>query len=258
MKPIWQRLIQRLGAHNHREVIGLLGGLLICIWGFVGFWSWWEYTNTMSSNTRVLQQLTAAVQAQTHSLFKQAESLLIDTSHWMADHPNQDPSKSPDFIAQVNKLRKASNGLLDVRLVTKTGEVRFVPDQGQGQNVNVADRDYFLAQRDPKTRGLFIGQPLLGRVNKKWVIPISAPVERAGGDVALVLVIIELERIDSVFDAERIKPAGTIGMVRTDGTVLFRSPMDPKTIGQRRIQIHGLTGKLLGQSIIALTIGKIA
>nr|WP_315495811.1 EAL domain-containing protein [uncultured Rhodoferax sp.] len=232
MKPIWQRLIQRLGAHNHREVIGLLGGLLICIWGFVGFWSWWEYTNTISSNTRVLQQLTVAVQAQTHSLFKQAESLLIVTSHWMADHPNQDPSKSSDFIAQVDKLRKASNGLLDVRLITHSGTIRFLPDQGQGQNVNVADRDYFLAQRDPTTRGLFIGQPLLGRVNKKWVIPISAPVERAGGDVALVLVIIELERIDSVFDAERIKPAGTIGMVRQDGTVLFRSPMDPKTIGQ--------------------------
>jgi len=72
----------------------------------------------------------------------------------------------------------------------------------------------------------------LGRVNKKWVIPISAPVDRGGGNVALVLVIIELGRIDSVFDAERIKPAGTIGMVRNDGTVLFRSPMDPKTIGQ--------------------------
>jgi diguanylate cyclase (GGDEF)-like protein/PAS domain S-box-containing protein len=232
VKPIWQRLIQRFGAHNHREVIGLLGALLVCIWGFVGFWSWWEYTNTISSNTRVLQQLTAAVQAQTLGLFKQAESLLIVTSHWMADHPNQNPAKSPDFIAQVDKLRKASNGLLDVRLVTHSGELRFLPDQEQGQNVSVADRDYFLAQRDPKTRGLFIGQPILGRVSKKWVIPISAPVDRGGGNVALVLAIIELERIDSVFDAERIKPAGTIGMVRQDGTVLFRSPMDPKTIGQ--------------------------
>lgn len=229
---MWQRLTQRFNANSHREVIALMGALLVCIWGFVGFWSWWEYTNTINSNTRVLEQLTAAVQAQTHSLFKQAESLMIVTDHWMADHPDQDPSKSPDFIAQVDKLRKASNGLLDIRLVTQSGDLRFVPDQGQGQNVNVADRDYFLAQRDPKTRGLFIGQPILGRVSNKWVIPISAPVDRGGGNVALVLIIIELERIDGVFDAERIKPAGTIGIVRNDGMVLFRSPMNEKTVGQ--------------------------
>lgn len=61
----------------------------------------------------------------------------------MADHPNQDPAKSPDFMAQVDKLRKASNGLLDVRLVTHSGELRFLSDQEQGLNVSVADRDYF-------------------------------------------------------------------------------------------------------------------
>lgn len=209
-----------------------MAALLVCIWGFFGLWSWWEYTNTLASNTRVLEQLTVAVQAQTHGLFKQAESLLIVTNHWIADHPDEDPAKHPDFVAQVDKLRKASNGLLDVRLVTNRGELRFVPDRGQGQNVNVADRDYFLAQRDPATRGLFIGQPVLGRVNKKWVIPISAPVERMGSKVAMLLVVIELERIDGVFDAVRIKPAGTIGMVRNDGLVLFRSPMSEKAIGQ--------------------------
>ena len=229
---MWQRLTQLFSADNHREVIGLMAALLVCIWGFVGFWSWWEYRNTITSNTQVLEQLTAAVQAQTRGLFKQVESLLIVTNHWMADHPDQEPSTNPDFIAQVDKLRKASDGLLDVRLITQSGDVRFVPNQGQGQNVNVADRDYFLAQRDPKTRGLFIGQPILGRVSKKWVIPISAPVDRGGGNVALILIIIELERIDGAFDAERIKPAGTIGIVRNDGTVLFRSPMNERAIGQ--------------------------
>jgi diguanylate cyclase (GGDEF)-like protein/PAS domain S-box-containing protein len=232
VKPTWRRLIERLDANSHREVIGLLGGLLICIWGFVGFWSWWEHTNTISSNTRVLEQLTAAVQAQAHGLFKQSEALLIVTNHWMADHPGQDPAKSPDFVAQVEKLRKASGGLLDIRLITRSGELRFVPDQGNGTGVNVADRDYFQAQLDPKTRGLYIGQPILGRVSKKWVIPISAPVDRGGGDVAVLLVVIELERIAGAFEAERIKPAGTIGIVRTDGMVLFRSPMNEKTVGQ--------------------------
>jgi diguanylate cyclase (GGDEF)-like protein/PAS domain S-box-containing protein len=232
MQPIWEKLTERLSSNHHREVIGLMSALLICLWGFVGFWSWWERSNILSSNTLILNQLSAAVQAQTQSLFKQAESLLIVANHWVAEHPHEDPGTHPDFIAQVEQLRKASGGLLDIRLVTRSGKLRFVPDHGEAQNVDVSDRDYFRAQFDATTRGLFIARPILGRISKKWVIPISAPVERAGGDVAVLLISIELDRIAGPFDAERIKPAGTIGIVRNDGTVLFRSPMEERAIGQ--------------------------
>ncbi|WP_367849854.1 EAL domain-containing protein [Rhodoferax sp. WC2427] len=217
---------------HHHVVVALMGALLVCIWGFIGFWSWWERASMHTSQGLILEQLTAAVQAQTKGLFKQAESTLIAANQWMGDHPNADPGKAPDFIALVEKLRTTSGGLLDVRMVSQSGELRLVPDLDQSRGIQVADRDYFRAQFVPATRGLYIGQPILGRVTKKWFIPISAPVERASGTIAVLLVVIELDRIAESFDAERIQPAGTIGIVRTDGTMLFRSPLDPKTIGQ--------------------------
>jgi diguanylate cyclase (GGDEF)-like protein/PAS domain S-box-containing protein len=231
MRSIWRTLDQRMHSH-HRLVIALLGVLLVCIWSFIGFWSWWERASMHTSQGKILEQLTAAVQAQTKGLFKQAESTLITANQWIKDHPNADPSNAPEFITLVEKMRTTSGGLLDLRVVSRSGELRFVPDRDHSEHVQVGDRDYFSAHFDPTTRGLFIGQPILGRLKQKWFIPISAPVDQVGGTVAVLLVVVELDRIAESFDAERIKPAGTIGIVRTDGTVLFRSPLDPKTIGQ--------------------------
>ncbi len=228
----WKNPMERLHPNYHRMVAKLVGAMLLSIWGFVGFWACWDRASILHSNTLLLQQLTAAMHAQTHSLFKQAESLLIVGQHWMADHPDEDPGSAPEFIALVQELRNASDGLLDMRMVSRSGELRFIPDFGEANKTDVSDRDYFKAQFDTTTRGLFIGQPVLGRVSKKWVLPISAPVKKAGADVAVLVIAVELDRIASLFDAERIQRNGTLGIVRNDGILLFRSPFDSKTIGQ--------------------------
>jgi diguanylate cyclase (GGDEF)-like protein/PAS domain S-box-containing protein len=232
MKAWWKKSVAHLQPNQQRMVVRLMGALLVCVWGFVGFWSWWERTSILHSNTLVLEQLTAAVHAQTHSLFKQAEALLIVGRQWMAEHPDQDPGTAPEFVALVEQLRTASDGLLDVRMVSRSGELRFIPDFGEAHNTIVSDRDYFRAQHNTPTWGLYVGEPVLGRISKKWVLPISAPIERAGADVSVLLITIELNRIAAAFEAERTQLNGALGIVRQDGTLLFRSPFDSKTIGK--------------------------
>lgn len=237
-----------LGEHlqpgNRQIVVGLVGALLVCLWSFVGFWSWWERSSIISSNTLNLEQLTTAVQEQTKGLFKQAETSLVVANHWMAAHPADDPGKAPEFIDLVERLRKTSDGLLDIRMVTRSGGLRYIPDRGQANQTNVTDRDYFRAQLNEKTRGLFVANPLVSRVTGKWGIPISIPVDKAGGDVAVLFVAIALDGIAGSFEAERIKPSGTVGISRMDGTFLFRSPMDGKVIGSSIAQSTAWTQHL--------------
>lgn len=235
---------EHLQSGNRHIVAGLVGALLVCLWSFVGFWSWWERSSIIASNTLYLEQLTTAVQEQTKGLFKQAETLLVVANHWMAEHPDEDPGQAPEFIDLVERLRRTSAGLLDIRMVTRSGDLRYIPDHGQTNHTNVADRDYFRAQFDEKTRGLFVGNPLVSRVTGKWGIPISIPVDKAGGDVAVIFVAIELSKIAGWFEAERIKPSGTIGITRMDGTFIFRSPMDAKVIGSSIAQSTAWTQHL--------------
>lgn len=221
---------QTLGVH-HRIVFGLVGGLLLCLWSFVGFWSWWERSSTLAANEQVLKQLNTAVHEQTRNLFKEAQASLTVASLWMAEHPDQDPGKAPGFIRLVESLRKSSDQLIDIRMVTRDGTLRYVPDRGQTNRTNVADRDYFQAQFNEKTRGLYVAQPVVSRVTGKLGIPISIPVTQGGGDIAVLFAAIELDRMAGTFEAERIQPLGTIAILREDGLFMFRSPMDDKIIG---------------------------
>ncbi|MEQ1659664.1 MAG: sensor domain-containing diguanylate cyclase, partial [Hylemonella sp.] len=204
---------------------------LLCLWGCVGFWSWWERSSTLAANEQVLKQLNTAVHEQTRNLFKEAQTSLTVASLWMAEHPDQDPGKASGFIRLVENLRKSSDDLIDIRMVTRDGTLRYVPDRGQTNRTNVADRDYFQAQFEERTRGLYVAKPVVSRVTGKLGIPISIPVSKAGGDIAVIFAAIELDRIAGNFEAERIQPRGTIAILRDDGLFMFRSPMDDKIIG---------------------------
>lgn len=218
---------------DSRRIVGpMIAGLLMCLWLLVGLWSWREYDNTLVSNARELDQLTIVVREQTQGLFKQAETSLVAARNWMQSHPQDDPGTHIQFVALVDELRKTSNGLLDLRMVTRSGILRYIPDHGQANQTLVTDRDYFRAQTDPSTRGFFVGKAIKSRVTGKWGIPISIPVERSGGDIGVLFVAIELDRILASFDAARLKPNGTIAVYRTDGVSMLRSPFDEATIGK--------------------------
>lgn len=228
LKALLPKTLQR---SNRKLVQWLIGMLLLSLWCFVGFWSWWEQ-NSVAAATKVdLGRLTTAVQEQAKGLFKQAEASLMVARHWIAAHPGVDPGTAPEFIDLVEQMRKSSDGLLDFRMVTRSGVLRYIPDKGQAHQTDVSDRDYFQAQADPKTRGLYIANPVLSRVTGKWGIPISIPVDKAGGEVAVLFAAIELDRIAGTFESERVKPNGTIAIFRQDGTILFRSPLDGKAVG---------------------------
>ena len=244
MKRLSALLAALTPSVNRRIVFGLVGSVLACLWCFVGFWSWWEHSSIISANARVQEQLTAAVQAQARSLFKQAETSLTVARHWMAEHPEQDPATAPGFIQLVESLRRSSDNLIDIRLVARDGTLRYVPDRGQAQQTKVSDRDYFQAQFNEKTRGFFVAQPVVSRVTGKLGLPISMPVDQAGGNIAVIFAAIELHRITGFFEAERPKPGGTIAMIRDDGLFLFRSPMEERLIGSSLAQSAAWTEQI--------------
>ena len=236
----------RRSIRNRDLLIGLLGALLAALWGFVAYWSWSQHRNVLASSATLLEQITSAAEEQTVRLFKHAETSLVVANHWLADHPGVDPGQAASFISLIDELRLMSGGLLDIRMVSKTGGLYYIPRQGPHPLADVSDRDYFRAQQNDRSRGFYIGDPIVSRVSGKWGIPVSIPVERAGGDVSVLFAAMELDRIATTFDAERIKPSGSIAIIRNDGTFLFRTPSSADIIG------HSLTGTASWGNFIAL------
>jgi PAS domain S-box-containing protein len=216
---------------NRRILIGLLGGMLLVLWAFLAYWSWSQRRDVIASHRVILQQLTSAAEEQTLRLFKLAETSLVVSAHWLRDHPDRDPGTDPSFAALVEELRRMSDGMLDIRMVTSTGGLYYIPRHSPRPLADVSDRDYVKAQGDPATRGFYIGKPVISRVSGKWGIPVSIPIDKGGGDVAVLFAAIELDRIAKTFDAERVKPDGSVAILRGDGTFLFRVPEESHVIG---------------------------
>lgn len=237
--PVLQRITRRLRPRSDRIVVGMVTVFVLCVWGFVVFWSVWEHASILESNELKLQHLNNAVQQQTKGLFVQAETSLIVVRHWMEQHPDKDPGKNNDLIELVEMLRQKSDGLIDIRMVTQDGILRYIPDRGQTNYAKVDDRDYFRAQLDARTRGLFFANPVVSRVTGKWGIPVSLPVEGAGGNIAVVFAAIELDRVAASFEGQRLKPSGAISIVRNDGVLLFRIPMVEGAIGKSVVDSPG-------------------
>ncbi len=218
-------------AASRHIVIGLVGLLLISLWSGVAMWSWSEHERVLASHAVVLEQLTSAVEEQTRRLFKQAETSLMVCNQWIGEHRSVDPGSARGFVDLVERLRRMSDGLIDIRTVTASGALQYVPPRGTGALADVTDRDYFRAQYDLSTRGFFIAAPVLSRVTGKWGIPASIAVEPGGGAVEVLFAALELDRVGAAFDAERPKPDGSIAIVRSDGIFLFRAPLGQQMIG---------------------------
>jgi hypothetical protein len=71
-------------------------------------------------------------------------------------------------------------GLLGIRATDAHGNA-FYGAKKHETVVNVADRDYFVYERDNPEGGLFFSKPVLGHISKKWVINLSHRINNLDG-----------------------------------------------------------------------------
>ncbi|CAA7617184.1 putative Nodulation protein V [Candidatus Terasakiella magnetica] len=222
------------GMGGARQRITTATGILLAtIWSTIGIWSITERSRMLATAETHLEQLTSVVEEQTLRLFKTTEVSLIAVNEWLATHPDPSPNTTPAFVQLVDQLRRLSDGLMDIRTVSPTGDLHLIPDP-RGQSVgNIMDRESIVAQRDPNIRGFFIGQPVISPADDKWVIPVTFPVDRGGhDDVAIIAGVLDLKRVVALFEVQRLKPNGSITIIRSDGVSLFRAPLIEGIIGR--------------------------
>lgn len=98
---------------------------------------------------------------------------------------------------------------------------------------NYAGRDYFVAQQRDMPAAPYIGRPFEMKPNYDGSIPISRRRSRPDGTFAGVVVAsIRLAYFHDLFARLAAGPHGSITLLRTDGTILMRTPFDANDIGR--------------------------
>ena len=132
------------------------------------------------------------------------------------------------------------------------GDVVFDSRSVPPRALNVADRDFFIAQRDSPHAGLFLSHPFIPRDGPaNATIGMSRRLSNPDGSFAGVVVgTMRLDYFRQLFGGVNIGTNGTVALTLADGTLLMRRPYDPDLIGKsvadsvlfRRFQLSQASG----------------
>jgi two-component system, cell cycle sensor histidine kinase PleC len=99
--------------------------------------------------------------------------------------------------------------------------------------VSVLDREFFAAHRDNQARGLYIGEPLLNRVDNLWSIFLSRRIDAADGRFwGVVVAVVEPRYFENFYRSIGLEEGSAVALFRQDGILLARYPAASNSTGR--------------------------
>ena len=225
-------LSRKVPVMRNLGIPAIVGVLLVSLWALILIVSSTQRQRLLDDSQKELAQLNSAVAQHAASLFRDVESNLIVMDLWLQANRHIDPRTDASFVALVAELRRISKGLIDPRMVSTEGKLFYIPTPDGKPLADVSDRSYYKAQLTEGERRLHIGEPVESRVTEKWGIPISWRLKSPVSGLMMVFANIEIAKLDTLHEQMRLKPNGSIVLIRTDGIVLSRTPYEQALIGR--------------------------
>jgi PAS domain S-box-containing protein len=209
-------------------------GILVIV-AFVGSSAhdaWRSYHYSLEANDRELTNVANALAEQTVWSLQSVDLLLTDTARWYRSDGQTLPRERVDAA-----LAARTGGIPLVRQVTivdANGDQLHHSRFFSAPNHNVADRSYFIAQRDNPAAGLFMSEPLTTRSEGRAAIILSRRLDDEQGRFAgVVIANVDLEDLNQFYRAIDVGPGSAIQLLRDDGTLLVRNPPLDNVAGQK-------------------------
>jgi diguanylate cyclase (GGDEF)-like protein len=223
-------LMQWVG--NHPFIVGTAGTLVgVAIVAIVAMGLMEQRKQAIVSTQHNSAALVALMSNDLEANFSLYDLLLIDAAETMRDPRTKD--LPPDIRRKLLFGRVATGAYLDDALfVDADGHIVESQDGQTYPGVNVADRDYFVAQRD-RSVGLYISDPVRSRVREgQYSIVLSRRVSDYDGSFGgVVLLTLRLAYFQQLFDRVDVDPDGTMFIMLSDGTMLARRPYSEYDVG---------------------------
>ena len=219
-----------------RNVTRLSALFVVSLWAFFAYWAVSSRQEAVSVTGNGLLQMAHAVEQYSTNLLKMAEVFQVTAERWLEANSASDPRTDAGFIALVDDFRKRTNNLIDIRLASANGDLYYFPNGQALPRDNVADREYFKAVIDAAPGLRHIGIPVVSRVSGQWRLPVTVRMQRARSGLEVINASVDLSALISAFESERPKPNGTIGLWKSDGTLLVRAPQADAFVGKRKAE----------------------
>jgi diguanylate cyclase (GGDEF)-like protein/PAS domain S-box-containing protein len=123
------------------------------------------------------------------------------------------------------------------------------------KKINLAERDYFKAQKDNPALGVFISKAVRNKGNGKWTFYISRRIDDPQGKfLGIVVVGLSVDVITGLYEqlVQSVGPGSAVTLLRKDFSTLARAPGVDELVGKVQegaafdiIQTHGLNADVV-------------
>jgi PAS domain S-box-containing protein len=213
--------------------VALVGVLVILAFAASSAYdAWRSYRYAVAGTGREIDNVANALAEQTAWSLQAVDLLLLDTARWYRNEIQLVPQERRNAA-----LAARTAGVLPVREVAimgANGDELYHSLRLSEPNHNIADRSYFIAQRDDPNKGLYISELLTTRSEGRAAVVLSRRVDDDAGHFAgIVVANVDLEDLNQFYRAVKAGPGSHIGLLREDGTLLVRNPPAPNVVGRK-------------------------
>jgi diguanylate cyclase (GGDEF)-like protein len=199
-------------------------------------WNSWQAREVQLRQMNVAtSNLARAMAQQADDTIKEADTALISIVE-RVEHDGTGP-------AAIERLRKVL--AMQVAGLPQLNALHIYDEDGNWvansrpaipENLNNANRPYFVFHREHEERGPHISIPVKSRTNGKLLIPVSRRINHADGSFAgVALATIEIDFFMKFYDSLDIGQAGAVGLVLESGTMMTRRPYSDDVVGRNML-----------------------
>ncbi len=223
----------RLGASRHPVIrLVILTTMLACslLTGFSAWFIWSARQTQIHQADVAISNVARMVGAQVESAMKAATIALADVAE-RARYDIAEPAARARLAHHLAELDRATPELHGLFVYGADGSwlATSLDRQVDGNNY---DRAYFQYHRRQAGSAVHVGAPVKSRSTGVWIIPVSRGIYRADGTFAgVALVTLQINFFERIYDELDIGRTGTVLLMLSDGTVVYRRPFDEKLIG---------------------------
>lgn len=211
-----------VAGYSLKPLILLAMATFAALWivglGWLNSWGEEKYADAR----RAIEVDANHVASEVSRLSSLSQSFAAAVDGWLAHNGRGDPRFDPDFALFGTTIRYLSGGIFLPEVIDEKGDIWQVPaSQGKTPYTNGAHRDYFLAQQDPATRGVYVSVPFVARISKRQILPVAYPLQPNSQHLLLAIMVIDLERFGDAMRSYKECARCELLMHRADGRVLY-------------------------------------
>ena len=222
----------KVGAHLQLTLLALL-----VLFALAAYWA--DLLSEHRSKELGLQrqthlrsaQLAQALAVQSQTLFAGldfvAQNLVAEYSLGTAD--------GFDLAVGTATSTYPPGAILQIGVANREGQVVYSSLQSPPrtpQKASIRDRAHFLVHAQASDSGLYISQPLRGRVSQRWTIQISRAIRKNGVFDGVVVVSVAPSYLSGFFREILEHSDSVIMLLRQDGAYLARSQGEEQVLGK--------------------------